>query len=513
MAPNTRPSIAPRSWRDDFEDAFHQARFRDAADTYRERASKTEAAHLALMAARAAIHSDPPAALAILLGLRLTPAQRHELVERDALLAEAFARTHDFDSADARLDSALRVAKSSGDCDLIAFVGYHFVRRYLLQEQTAAAREALSLARRGTSERSRIYALYAETLVLPYEERIREQGAALVELLRSLNPNVTEYMDLRAWGTHTLAVLARELPIAGAVAEIERQLTGLTWTPDFAVNRFQALKALGWAKAMQGDYFNAFRHLKQASAAALTDSWKVVAACDRAYLARCLGEHRWSRAELDEAELLAGGVDWQQTQGEERMGLLLLAELFSAVDTSSAAMYLARYRQLGEIPSPLSFRHDARLDGFAKFSTGVVELALGDRKRGLDELRGALEIFDRFGYDFRAARCLLAQYAAGGRRELLDRAEERLRSYPQSWLGVEVRQIRARTEIALPPMQQRVFDELCKGKSNAEIAETLGRSPFTVSNHIKELFKAFGVGSRSALVAEALRRGIIKTPT
>ncbi len=60
-------------------------------------------------------------------------------------------------------------------------------------------------------------------------------------------------------------------------------------------------------------------------------------------------------------------------------------------------------------------------------------------------------------------------------------------------------------------MQKRVFDEyFCQGQSTAEIAQTLGRSEFTVSNHIKEIFKTFNVKSRSALVAEALRQGLIQ---
>ncbi|HEY9085583.1 MAG TPA: LuxR C-terminal-related transcriptional regulator [Candidatus Tyrphobacter sp.] len=511
MTPSKRASIRDHAWRSDFARAYGEARFKDAAGLYELHASASEAADIAIMAAQANMHAHPPVALRILLRVRTSSAHRRERIACDVLLAEAYARTRDFASADAKLDAALKAARKIGDLDLLALVGYRCIRRHLFAEDPAAARGFLNLARGGTSERARIYALYAETLILPYEERVREQAERLVELLRSLDPGGTAYMDVRAWATHTLAVLAREIPVAGAIAEVERQLGGAPWPADFAMNRFQALKALGWAKAMQGDYFNAFRYLKAASATANTDSWNVVAACDRAYLARCLGEHRWSRAELDEAERLANGVDWQSTRGEERMGLLLLAELFSGIDTSRAAMYLARHWELGEMASALHYRHDARLNAFAQYSTGIVELALGERKRGLAELRAAFETFKRFGYDFRAARCLLAEYAVTRKSDLLTLAEERLRNYGQSWLAAELRGLGERNEISLPPMQQRVFAEICKGKSNAEIAKTLERSPFTVSNHIKQIFKTFRVGSRSALVAEAIRRGLIKT--
>lgn len=492
--------------------AYHESRYREASKIYGEHIAENQELELTFLAARASVRDDPANALKLLLDLRFSPTERRLQVDRDDLLAEAFARTRDFAAADERLEAALSTARHLRDSDLIALVGYRMVRRYLIAEDAQEARKALKVARSGASETSRLHALWAEILILPYEERVREQADLLVEFLHMLNPHSYEQMNLRAWGTHNLAGLVREFPVEGAISEIERQLGGVAWGPDFAMNRYQTLRALGWAKAMQGDYFNAFRYLKQASGIAPTDSWRVVAACDRAYLARALGEHRWSRAELDEAEQCSQGVNWQTTQGEERMGLLLLAELFSGIDPTSAAMYLARYRQLDEPSiSPLLRRHDARLTAFAQYSTGVVELALGERRRGLAQLRGAQEVFDRFGYEFRAARCLLTEYHATTNNELFGEIERRLRHYPQSWLAAEMHSIGQRDEVALPPMQRRVFAEICKGKSNAEIAKTLGRSTFTVSNHIKQIFKTFGVGSRSALVAEAIRRGLIET--
>jgi DNA-binding CsgD family transcriptional regulator len=457
------------------------------------------------------MHADPSSALRVLIDLRLPTNKRTERIQRDALLAEAFARTRDFESADERLQTAFEEARKLDDGDLLTMVGYRAVRRHLQAEDPSEARKYLGLTRSGQSATARVYAAYAETLILPYEERVHEQAERLIELLRSLDPNRSEFVDIRAWSTHTLAALARELYIPAAIPEIDRQLSGIQWPYDFAPNLFQALRGLGWAKALQGDYFNAFRHLKRASEVTDTTAWKVVAACDRSYLARSFGEPRWSRVELDEAEQLAAQVHWHATLAEERMGLLQLAELFGTLDTARSAMYLARYRELGEIKSPLYYRHDARRTAYAQYSTGVVELALGNKKRGLAELREARKVFDRFGYDFRAARCLTDEFVATGNADLLPTIEEKLRNYQQSWLVAEVRAaIGGPKPTMLPPMQQRVFDELCQGKSTSEIAGSLQRSEWTISNHIKEIFKAFGVKSRSALLAEAVRRGLIK---
>jgi DNA-binding CsgD family transcriptional regulator/tetratricopeptide (TPR) repeat protein len=499
------------AWRGQFECAFAEGRFQEAADLYDRAAGTSRDMATALKAAAARLHSDPAASLQLLIALRIPDANKRERVERDLLLAEAFARTQDFESADARLDTSLDTALKLKDKDLVASVGYRTVRRYLHAEDPRQARASLELTRRGQSRRSRLYALYAETLILPYEERVFEQAERLIELLRLLDPNTNEYVDVRAWSTHTLAVLARELYIPAAIPEIDRQLHGLPWPSDFVHNLFQALKGLAWAKALQGDYFNAFRHLKQASDVAGTIAWKVVAACDRSYLARCFDEHRWSRVELDEGEQLAARVDWHATLAEERIGLLLLAELFGKVDTARSAMYLARYRDLGEIRSPLYYRRDARRAAYAKHSTGVVELALGNKKRGLAELREARQIFERFGYDFRVARCLTDELEATGNKDLLPAIEERLRHYRQSWLIRELRDAIEQPRVPLPPMQRRVFEEICEGKSTAEIARSLGRSEYTISNHAKAIFKAFDVKSRPALLAEAVRRGYLKS--
>ncbi len=335
-----------------------------------------------LRGARANI-ARPSKSLRLLLDLEIPPSGLREQVERHCLLAEAYGRTQDFDSADAALADALSTARDLGDPDMLAAVGYRSVRRHLFAQDVSSARRMLELARSGRSRESRVYALVAEASILPYEERLVDQTPLLVELLRSLDPNETAFIDVRAWATHSLAVLTRDVYVPDAIAEVDRQLAGIVWPEDYAADLFLTLMALGWAKALQGDTFNAFRHLKRASDVADSNSWKVVAACDRAYLARCFDEHRWSRIELDEAERLADEVEWDATRGEERMGLLFLAQLFSTLDGAKASMYLARYRELGDVRSTLFNRYDARRQAFAQYATGMVEIALGNRKQGI----------------------------------------------------------------------------------------------------------------------------------
>jgi DNA-binding NarL/FixJ family response regulator len=123
-------------------------------------------------------------------------------------------------------------------------------------------------------------------------------------------------------------------------------------------------------------------------------------------------------------------------------------------------------------------------------------------------LRHSYDTYDRIGYDWRAGRCAIRLFEATGESDQLQIAAEKLRHYPNSWLADELRK-HARSKPALPAlprMQQRVFEELCRGLSTAQIAKNLGRSEYTVKNHIKLIFKAFGVKSRAALLAQVSKR-------
>jgi DNA-binding CsgD family transcriptional regulator len=59
----------------------------------------------------------------------------------------------------------------------------------------------------------------------------------------------------------------------------------------------------------------------------------------------------------------------------------------------------------------------------------------------------------------------------------------------------------------LTPAQRAVFDLLMEGRKTAEIAKALGRSTYTIRNHVKVIFKIFGVRSRPALIVRALESG------
>ena len=493
-------------------DAHDRAHFVTAAEIFDRNSTGAAPIETVLLRARIFLKSNPKAAAQLLSGKDLPKRDRRQRAEQEMLLGVAYARMQQFSRADEYFKAADEFACALGDRDMIAEIGYHRAVSYAIERRLPEAYAELSQARVGRSDRSRFNAFQAESFILAQEQRYFDQANVLMELLRQVDPHAEKHAETRAWATHTLAVLAREMHLPDAAPLIERHLDGAPWPADFAINRFQALKAFGWVQALRGDYFNAFRHLKASFLTIEDPAWRTMALLDRAYLARCINEPRWSRQELAEAEELASRVNWQATHGEERMALLLLAELFSGIDAGKAADYLRQYNDLGEIDWPLMhFKYDERPRALADYSRGVVEIALGNRKQGVSLLKHAEKVFSRIRYDWRAGRCALRLFEVSRERAELEDAAERLRNYTASWLGDELRALSSSgaADVHLPRMQRRVFEALCRGLSNAQIAQELGRSEFTVRNHVKVIFKTFGVKSRSSLIADAMKRNLI----
>lgn len=515
VVPRKRRSLGGGTdWVVDLGRLFDEGRYAAAADLYdghaRDSTPPVDASFL-----RARIHMRMPGegyrAVALLNRVRAAKSGS-EYVCLQMLLGEACAVTGDSRGADNHLDVAMKSAKALRNDDLIAGVAYRLGRRHALTgNQPEVAREWLQLARRGQTIEAKLNALHLESWILNREARSRDQARVLMELLRSLESRDSGYMEHRIRATQTLAALARELYIPEAISAVERHLEMVEWPADFDIARFQTTKALAWSKALQGDYFNAFRFLKRSALAAPDAAWRTMAFCDRAYLAYVRQQELWFRQELSDAEESAALVDWESREDESIVALLLLAELMAPINAAQASEYAARFHSISDIRNPRSLiRRDTRFEALVNYSTGVVNLKLGDRKLGISRIQDAMRAYERTGFEWRAARAALQLYDATNKSEFLDQAANWLRHFSGSWLADE---LRARRHYGpevpeLTPMRERVFRLLCEGKSNAEIATLLGISVSTVANHAKAVLKAFAVSSRHALLAEAARRGL-----
>jgi DNA-binding CsgD family transcriptional regulator len=188
--------------------------------------------------------------------------------------------------------------------------------------------------------------------------------------------------------------------------------------------------------------------------------------------------------------------------------------MFAERDPSVAIGYVTTFGSVGKnFPRILSSRRDRRVQALEAYSLGKVQLALGERAEAKRLLSNAWSIYERLGIAWRAGRTALALAQIDGDAQLWrERARASLAAYPRSWLAREERPAPAAAMLAASPdaanltaAQRAVLELLMEGRGTDDIARSLGRSAFTVRNHIKAIFKAYGVSSRSALIVKATR--------
>jgi DNA-binding CsgD family transcriptional regulator/tetratricopeptide (TPR) repeat protein len=462
-----------------------------------------------LLRARVLLKREPGAALADLEMHRAALDDAEIRLEAELLAGAAYARLGDYASAEARFHS---VARAAPPPRIATELAYQHAQALWIERRLDEADAALDRAESHASGPLAIECRVLRGAIAAARGDVRGQAVILLDALGLVRrPDVSVLHH--AVVTSQIAYLARELPSAELRANARAELPRVAWTDDISDFHYTALRAVAWCHALEGDDFNAFRRLKEAAAVAPSAAWKVMASCDRSYLATMLGEQRWAEHELRDAHELAARVEWTALDGEERFALALLAELFAPRDGALALSYVAKYRATGtRYARTLSSSNDRRVGAMEAYSFGVVQRALGAKDEAARLLGEAWTVYDEIGYDWRAGRTALALAEVCAEPAWRDRAREKLRDYRRSWLGtadvpqprvapVDARSVASR----LTPAQRAVFDHLLDGTAIKAIARDLGRTENTVRNHVKAIFKAFDVNSRVELMARAPR--------
>lgn len=488
---------------------FAQARFLAAGDIYDAaiESGATPPYEAQLLAARVLLKRDENRAVAFLIRRPPRASARGERAEWALLLAIGYARMRDFERADHHFEMARRYVTSPADR---AAVAYQLARRYMLEKRLNEARRWAAEMSCDKSLAARIRSELLESFILSHEERYREEVESVMRAIELIGTHREDHLEEWFHAVQNLALLGRELAFPEAVdlarAEVDQDIE---WPQDFAAQHFHALKAVGWSCALRGDLLGCFRYLRSAERKQVSDAFEAMVLADRAYFARIVGEHNWAANEVAKAEAIADRVDWNEYAADERVALLMLAEAMVEYNTEKAHFYLARYKGLDRIRSAVHlFAFDQRCEAFAAYCEGLVKLRSGEP--GAEEaLRKAWVVFDRIGYDWRAGRTALRLLEATKKERWGHLAEDKLESYPRSWLAQRIaeRQVPEVVPVKLPPMQRKVLDLLCRKMSTEEIAQFLGLSPHTIRNHLKAVFRAYQVNNRASLIAEIALRG------
>lgn len=420
-------------------------------------------------------------------------------IERDILLGAAYGHTSDYTTARLRLDRALEKAQPGSELHSDALF-YKALIAWLEHEHRESEAIAVVLTQHASANnRARGHVLLSWIAV-----RRRDVDRQVYDLMKALDllagaEKPDEYY--RAKALRTLSLLSRELPLPKEAQRVRETYAAIQWTPGILLEQFQTMRYIGWIDALEGDELAAFRSFRAASALAPSEHWRVLCLTDRAYLARNTGERTFAHDVLHEAHDLAQKLSWHETLREERSSLFVLAELFATVDPSLSQTYLAQFRSLNTaVMLGISYDDDPRTRAFAAYSSGKALLELGEIEEAIAMLSEAREIFDAYHYGWRTALCGLALHKATGEASWLLDARRQVAPWPHSWIA---RDVAASGDVSaqarLSKAQRAVLELLLEGKSNVAIAKALDRSPYTVRNHIAQLFRTYDVSNRTQL--------------
>lgn len=504
-----------RDWFSEMRRLFDSAHYRRAAELYDEviKDGERPTNDAILLRARIFLKTDSKRIVPFLLKEELQKPTQPQGARRAMYLGTGYARLGEFAEADKHFVKAKAVFREG---PALAELAAHMTRRYSDQRDFEQAEQWRKKSLLDRSLRGKIRSEHLAAYIHARREQYREQAESLIQVLNLIGDKREQFVEDWYAAVHTLSVLARELPLAEAAKRAKAEVDlDVDWSSDFATSLFQSLKAVAWCQALAGDELSCLRYLRIAQHVDIGRVWRVILYLDRSFFASVVGEHQWAVNEFSAAEELAEGIEWDETSGDERVALLLLAELAARHAPKRAPFYIARFNNLGKLRSHLQhFAFDDRLQAMAAYATGIVKIASGDEAAAEGPLRTAWGVFDRIGYDVRAGLAAIGLHHATGKARWLALAEDKLERYPRSWmarsLGEMAPAVQTDETTALSKQQAVVMRLVCEeGLSTEAMAQRLGLSPNTVLNHLKVVYSKLGVNSRAALVVEARRRKLV----
>ena len=353
--------------------------------------------------------------------------------------------------------------------------------------------------------------LYGSSWIASLRGDYREQLRLLEQTVAQIGGAPVAFdVALLAAATRALVHLVREIAAPGAFECALRTAEAIPWTADLAREHFLTLRGLAWACALRGEHAQALHYCYLARDVAPSAMWVTACYADQAYLARMAGEEASASALLDHAVASALKTDWQ-SPGEERVAMLNLMELVADRDVAQARRLLEAYDAIPVSLSPwLALSRDRRFKAMEDYARATVLGASGESRSAAALFEDAFRTFVPIGYAWRAAASALRLHALTGERLWLERASESVEEFADSSVAHEIRRKAVGFDAhvgRLTPAQRRVFELICEGLADKQIAHELHISPETVKNHAARVRLAFGVHSRAALIA-AMRKAV-----
>jgi hypothetical protein len=272
-------------------------------------------------------------------------------------------------------------------------------------------------------------------------ERYLEQSAFLCRALAEVALCEKRDVWLECSLLANLSLLVRDLNLEGE-ARILREHLVSEWPVEATGFRFNVLRSLGMWAAVRGDHVGALRDLRAAAEFAPTPTLKLAATLDRALLARELHQSIMAREELDYAERLSSQIDWSNAPGQDRVVLLLQAEVFSKRAVAQGRRALDRFRAIKTKLSPkILGETDKRWRATEVFTEGIVLRGEEKFDAAAVYLAEAFSIWDTIGFRWNAARAALEIAEMTGEERFVEYVRREAELRPNSWLASRVSQL------------------------------------------------------------------------
>jgi tetratricopeptide (TPR) repeat protein len=432
------------SWEDDARALFLACRYSDFLAAFKQRAAENQQyPKTRLLAAKVLSRIGRPEESLEQLQPLTDPASSGLALAVHALAQQSIVEVilGREDRAVACLDRAEQLVTSSDDMELEFHLHLH---------QALRAWTKRDFARTEAFARSAMSSSHPETLALAGQflgfvaasrGRYMEQIAILESALADLDTMPAHDLWIEVSLMHNISGIVSDLFLPAVARRMSDRANTIAWTDEVAVARHNILRSLAYFRSLGSDPFLPFEYLDRASAAAPTEAWRFTSLVDRLFLVHEMSGDRIvedfdATSEIRRAEDLATSIDWESVDGEERLGLLLLAEILAPQRPKDAATYLARYRELQQTMSPLLMaKSDPRCVAIEDFVEGIVVAANAETQRGIELIGKAFAYWDDIGYSWRATRAAIKLYELSGEERYIDWAFRESRRYPASWLS------------------------------------------------------------------------------
>jgi tetratricopeptide (TPR) repeat protein len=281
--------------------------------------------------------------------------------------------------------------------------------------------------------RSRVLQIHA--FICGLKENYRESCKLFVRALDEIDKSPVVHLHSQI--LMAISFLASEVDVKVDLADMRRRLREMSWTEHMGTQRYWAHRNFGLRLALDGGVGAqlGLRLLSKSAEYAVKPTQKVLAILDSSATSFHYGEPHNGASWLTMADELAAQTDWAAEGGDERIALLIAAELFAETQPQRADGYLRLFESLPPMSNLMALSHGSRMPATVAHAKGVVARYGGRTEEAVAQFKVAFELFKKASYQWRQAESALQIYQITGDERYRKRGQRLIRPHSESWIA------------------------------------------------------------------------------